>query len=101
MFKIFINDGKKISFYYYELNGKKKTVLKNGGKPYTVSPYDLIWDGDYYYVTGYCDEREAVRTFRVDRIKQQPIEYVTIRLLIEQAEPVFDRDCQAPYEARL
>lgn len=68
-----INDGKKISFYYYELNGKKKTVLKNGGKPYTVSPYDLIWDGDYYYVTGYCDEREAVRTFRVDRIKQQPI----------------------------
>lgn len=25
----------------------------------------------------------------------------TIRLLIEQAEPVTDRDCQAPYEAGL
>ena len=62
----------KISFYYSELNGKKKEVLKNDGKPYTVSPFDLIWDGDYYYLTGCCDEREAVRTYRVDRIKKQP-----------------------------
>ena len=67
-----INAGVKISFYYSELNGKKKEVLRNDGKPYTVSPFDLIWDGDYYYLTGYCDEREAVRTYRVDRIKKQP-----------------------------
>ncbi len=67
-----INTGVKISFYYSELNGKKKEVLRNDGKPYTVSPFDLIWDGDYYYLTGYCDEREAVRTYRVDRIKKQP-----------------------------
>ena len=32
----------------------------------------MIWDGDYYYLTGFCDERSAVRTFRVDRISQQP-----------------------------
>lgn len=67
-----INAGVKISFYYSELNGKKKEVLRNDGKPYTVSPFDLIWDGDYYYLTGYCDEREGVRTYRVDRIKKQP-----------------------------
>lgn len=67
-----INAGVKISFYYFELNGKKKEVLRNDGKPYTVSPLDLIWDGDYYYLTGYCDERESVRTYRVDRIKKQP-----------------------------
>ena len=67
-----INAGVKISFYYFELNGKKKEVLRNDGKPYTVSPFDLIWDGDYYYLTGYCDEREAVRAYRVDRIKKQP-----------------------------
>lgn len=67
-----INVGVKISFYYSELNGKKKEVLRNDGKPYTVSPFDLIWDGDYYYMTGYCDEREGVRTYRVDRIKKQP-----------------------------
>lgn len=67
-----INAGVKISFYYFELNGKKRKVLRNDGKPYTVSPFDLIWDGDYYYLIGFCDERSAVRTFRVDRISQQP-----------------------------
>ena len=55
-----INVGVKISFYYSELNGKKKEVLRNDVKLYTVSPFDLIWDGDYYYLTGYCDERRVV-----------------------------------------
>lgn len=67
-----INAGVKISFYYFELDGKKQEILMNGGKTYTISPFDLIWDGDYYYLTGYCDERESIRTFRVDRIKKQP-----------------------------
>lgn len=67
-----MNAGVKISFYYFDYDGKKKQILKNDGKPYTVSPYDLIWDGDFYYLTGYCDEREEVRIFRVDRIKKQP-----------------------------
>lgn len=68
-----INTGKKISFFYFEFDGKKRQVLKNDGLPYTVSPYDLFWDGDYYYLIGYCDERMAVRTFRVDRIFKQPV----------------------------
>lgn len=67
-----INIGKKISFLYFDYDGKKKQVLKNNGQPYTVSPYDLIWDGDFYYLTGFCDERESVRIFRVDRIKNLP-----------------------------
>lgn len=67
-----MNAGVKISFYYFDYDGKKKQVLRNDGNPYTVSPYDLIWDGDFYYLTGYCDEREEVRVFRVDRIKKQP-----------------------------
>ena len=67
-----MNAGVKISFLYFDYDGKKKQVLRNDGKPYTVSPYDLIWDGEFYYLTGYCDEREEVRVFRVDRIKKQP-----------------------------
>lgn len=67
-----INACKKVSFLYFDYDGKKKQVLKNNGQPYTVSPYDLIWDGDFYYLTGYCDERGGVRIFRVDRIKNQP-----------------------------
>ena len=67
-----INTGRKIAFFYFDYDGKKRHVLKNGGEPYTVSPYDLIWDGDYYYLTGFCDERNEVRVFRVDRIERQP-----------------------------
>lgn len=67
-----IHLGRKVSFYYYDYDGKKKHALKNAGNPYTVSPYDLVWDGDFYYLTGYCDERAEVRIFRVDRIERQP-----------------------------
>ena len=67
-----MNAGVKISFYYFDYDGKKHQVLKNDGKPYIVSPYDLIWDGDFYYLVGYCDNREEIRVFRVDRIKKQP-----------------------------
>ena len=67
-----IHEKRKISFYYFDYNNRKKHVLKNEGMPYTVSPYDLIYDGDYYYMTGFCDERGEIRTFRVDRIEKQP-----------------------------
>ena len=67
-----INSDKKISFLYFDYDVRKRRRLMNDGKPYTVSPYDLIWDGDYYYLTGYCDERGEVRVFRVDRIEKQP-----------------------------
>lgn len=75
-----INQDRKISFLYFDYDGKKKQVLKNGGAPYTVSPYDLVWDGDYYYMVGFCDEREEVRVFRVDHIYAPP------ELLEENAE---------------
>ena len=52
----------------YDVN-KQRYTLEQG---YTLSPYDLIWDGDYYYVRGFCDERQAMRNFRVDRIKEVP-----------------------------
>ena len=67
-----IHKRRKISFCYFDYDNRKKHVLKNGGAPYTVSPYDLIYDGDYYYMTGFCDERGEVRTFRVDRIESRP-----------------------------
>ena len=50
----------------------KQRYIANGGKPYTVSPYTLIWDGDYYYMRGFCDERQEMRNFRLDRIAEQP-----------------------------
>ena len=67
-----IDTKRKISFHYTDFDVAKKRYMSNGGKPYTVSPYTLIWDGDYYYMRGFCDERQEMRNFRLDRIAEQP-----------------------------
>lgn len=67
-----INSGKKISFFYFEYNVKKEKKLKNNGKAYIVSPYSLIWNGDFYYVVGYSEKHKGVCVFRVDRILKSP-----------------------------
>lgn len=67
-----INEGKKISFQYYDYTGLKKKVLKNKGEVYTISSYHLVWNDDFYYVIGYSEKRQKIVTFRVDRIATQP-----------------------------
>lgn len=67
-----INEGRQISFQYYDYTGLKKKVLKNKGEIYKLSPYHLLWNGDYYYVIGYSEKRNRIVTFRVDRIAAQP-----------------------------
>ena len=67
-----INTGKQISLFYTDFDAKKQVVLRNEGKPYTVSPFTLIWNGDYYYLVGWYHEKERVSIFRVDRILTQP-----------------------------
>lgn len=67
-----IDSHRKIRLIYTDYDVNKKRYLTNDSAPYTVSPYTLEWDGDYYYLRGFCDERQAVRTFRIDRIAEQP-----------------------------
>ena len=64
-----IVEKKKIGFQYfdYDVNGKQK--LRHHGEQYLVSPFDLIWSNDTYYLVGFHDKKEIVAKFRVDRIK--------------------------------
>ena len=59
-------------FQYYDYTGLKKKVLKNKGEVYKLSPYKLLWCGDYYYVLGYSEKKSKVINFRVDRIASKP-----------------------------
>ncbi len=77
-----INEGKQISFQYYDYSGLKKKVLKNKGEVYKLSPYKLLWSGDYYYVLGYSEKKSKVISFRVDRIAATPM------ILMEKALPM-------------
>lgn len=63
-----INQNKKIQFKYTEYNADKEKVFRHAGEIYTMSPYVLYWNEDYYYVVGYYDKRETVAAFRVDRL---------------------------------
>lgn len=67
-----INENHKISFYYTEYDSQKNIIVKNNGRPYRISPYALIWNGDYYYLVGYYEERSSINTFRIDRIAKCP-----------------------------
>lgn len=67
-----INTGKQIEFQYYEYTGLKKKILKNKGEVYRMSPYYMVWSGDFYYVLGYSDKHQKIVTFRVDRIAMCP-----------------------------
>ncbi len=68
-----IDKGCKIRFQYTEYTNCKRKAMKNDGEYYLVSPYALVWDGDYYYLIGWCDNRNHLRNFRVDRIYRTPM----------------------------
>ncbi|MBR6839710.1 MAG: WYL domain-containing protein, partial [Oscillospiraceae bacterium] len=67
-----INRGRRVSFRYYHYGADKRRKLKNGGKPYVLSPYTLTWNGDNYYVVGWSDKHGKIAVFRVDRIHDVP-----------------------------
>lgn len=77
-----INQGQKIAFPYFQYNAKKKRQLRHDGQPYHVSPFALVWNGDYYYMVGYSDNHSAIANFRVDRIARTP------EILAEAAVPM-------------
>ena len=60
---------KKITFQYFDYGVDGKPVLRHGGEKYLVSPYDLIWSNDTYYLAGLHETKGIVAKFRVDRIK--------------------------------
>ena len=67
-----INQGKKIQFYYFKYNVRKEPKLRNKERPFTFSPYKLVWSGDLYYMVGVFDRHKDVGTFRMDRILRRP-----------------------------
>lgn len=82
-----INVGKKVTFQYFSYNVRKEKKLKHDGYVYTLSPYKLIWNGDYYYVVGYSEKHNGIGSFRIDRIAN------CLKIINEEAvEPPHDFD---------
>lgn len=77
-----INEGKKISFQYFQYDVRKEQKLKHEGAHYKFSPYALVWNGDYYYMVGFSEKHNSIGNFRIDRIAKTPI------ILNEEAAPM-------------
>lgn len=60
---------KCVSFRYFGWNEKKERVFRNGGAPYTVSPWSLVWDDNNYYLVGVDEAKNEVRHYRVDKME--------------------------------
>ena len=68
-----IAEKKKVSFTYYEYAPDKQNVHRHNGQIYVVSPYDMIWNDDYYYFTAFDSKAGIMKIYRADRVDQLTI----------------------------
>jgi len=61
-----INTGVQIKFKYFQWTREKKQELRHDGAFYSVSPWALVWDDEYYYLVA-VDEGK-IKHFRVDKM---------------------------------
>jgi len=59
---------RNITFNYFEYSPEKKKQLKHGGELYKVSPFQLIWENENYYLACYCFKHKKICRYRIDRM---------------------------------
>jgi len=67
-----INKNRRIAFVYLRWNEKKELVPR-GDERRVVSPLWLVYNNENYYLGAYDSARGAVRTFRVDKMRDVEI----------------------------
>ncbi len=59
---------KKVVFKYFDFNIKKEKIYRKEGDLYTVSPYELSWGDENYYLITYSNKYEGFANYRVDKM---------------------------------
>ena len=71
-----ISAGKTITFRYTEWKldfggaSRVKRTFRRNGKNYEITPCELVWDDEYYYLIGYDAAEDIIKNFRVDKMEQ-------------------------------
>ena len=65
--------GRQITYQYVEWTVRKETELRHGGAFYEVSPLNLIWDDENYYLVGFDEKAGKMKHYRVDKIRNMSI----------------------------
>ncbi|MCL2045231.1 MAG: WYL domain-containing protein [Oscillospiraceae bacterium] len=64
-----INEGKKISFKYFEYDRNKRRIYRRNNEAYVRTPIAMCWNEDKYYLVTYNPMYEnPIAPFRVDRM---------------------------------
>ena len=62
-----------VEFFYTEWvlkGGVPSKKPRHGGKRYLVSPWQLLWEDEFYYLIAFDHEKQAIRHYRVDRLEK-------------------------------
>lgn len=62
------NLDQQLRFHYFRWNIEGKKELRRNGEYYTVSPWDLIYDDEKYYLVAYDQTYKEIRHYRVDKM---------------------------------
>ena len=65
-----ISEGHKLQFKYFSWNVKGEEEFRRDGAFYNVSPWALHFDDERYYLIGYDHDKEEIRHFRVDKMRE-------------------------------
>ena len=64
-----IDNGKKLSFRYFDLDENRNRIYRHNGDRYIAEPLTLIPNDDHYYLICYDSaSEESLRTYRIDRM---------------------------------
>ena len=58
----------QIRFQYFQWNVKKEMELRHDGAFYQISPWQLMWDDENYYLVGYDANAGKIKHYRVDKM---------------------------------
>lgn len=65
-----ISNNKKVRFQYFNWNADKKQELRHDGEYYSVSPWGVCWNDEWYYLIAFDDKTQGIRHYRVDKMKK-------------------------------
>ena len=63
-----IASNKQIRFQYFQWTVHKEMELRRDGAWYVVSPWNMVWDDENYYLIAYDAENKEIRHYRVDKM---------------------------------
>lgn len=91
-----ISENRQVSFCYFSWNMQKEKQLRHNGAVYTVSPWALIWDDEYYYLVAYNSVQGTLRHYRVDKMVK-----VKVLDLPREGADLFAAEDTATYSQRM